>query len=129
MNNGRAHVRNAASPRQVGSAERRAKDRRVKERNDLLEVLSTEPGRRVLMRLLEECGVWRSVLSDNVTRMAAAAGQQNVGHYLRERIYEADPLALVTMLREEQVDRERENRETDAVHGTSDQETETHEPN
>jgi len=118
----RALVRNAASHRQITHAERKAKDQRARELADLKAVLDTEPGRRFLLALMNKCGVGRSVLNDNVITMAAAVGQQDVGHYLRERIAEVDPLMLVTMLREEQLARDRENRELDAVHTTGDEE-------
>lgn len=112
-------VRNAASPRQVSHADRKVTDRRRRELVDLRDVLSSEPGRRVLWRFLGFCGVHETVLRENPITMAEAAGRQNVGHYLMAEIAAADDEAMFTMMREARAAEARDNRETDAVHTTS----------
>lgn len=111
-----ALVRNATSSRQVRHAERKVRDRRAGELNDLKLLLEADFARRVLWRFLQFCGVNETVLRDNPIEMAAAAGRQNVGHYLMAEIEAAEPGALFTMMRQDREDTARENRETDALH-------------
>lgn len=115
----RPYQKNAADPKQGRHAERKAKDRRARELGDLRAVLETEPGRRVFRRLLRWCGANQTVLRASAIDMAAAAGQQNVGHYIQAEIEAADDEVMFTMMREARADEARDNRETDAVHTTS----------
>jgi len=117
-------VRNAASPRQVGHAARKAKERRTRELVDLRAVLDTEPGRRTIWRFLKFCGVNETVLRENPITMAEAAGRQNVGHYLMAEVAAADEEAIFTMMREARFLDARDARETDAVQTGDTQEKE-----
>lgn len=119
----RALVKNATNPKQVKHAERKTRDRRANEILELRAVLESPVGRRVLWRFLKFCGVNETVLRDNAIDMAAAAGRQNVGHYLMAEIEAADDTALFTMMREERADIARDNRETDALHTRGAQES------
>lgn len=55
-----ALVRNAADPDQVKSARREERHATKSEIADMREVLSTEPGRRVIWEFIEYCGVFES---------------------------------------------------------------------
>lgn len=111
-----ALVRNATSPAQVRNAERKVRDRRAHELAELKAVLGTEHGRRVIWRFLQFCGVHQTVLRADPLEMAAAAGRQNVGHYVMAEVEAADDQALFVMMREDRVATARENREIDALH-------------
>lgn len=116
-------VKNAASPRQVGHAARKATERRARELADLVAVLETEPGRRTIWRFLKFCGVNETVLRENPIAMAEAAGRQNVGHYLMAEIAAADEESIFVMMREARAIDARDDRETAAVQTASSQES------
>lgn len=108
----RALVRNAADPEQVKRGGRKEKDARDRELHDLRAVLATEPGRRVLWRVLWHCGVFASVY-DEGPLIYKNAGRQDVGHFLMAEIEAADDEAIFRLMvearrREKRTDTENE---------------------
>lgn len=93
----RALVKNAADPEQVGTADRKTKNTRQRELDDLGIVLGTAPGRRLLWRVMGYCGIFTSPFSSDVPTMAHAVGRQDVGRYLLSEINEAKPTAFTEM--------------------------------
>lgn len=83
-------VKNAASKKQVESAE--AKERRLfdQRRNDLLAVMATPQGRRFLWRLLAKCNAFSSVFETSA-RIHYNSGRQDVAFDLLREIDAADP--------------------------------------
>lgn len=63
----------------------------------LHELLSQEPMRDFLWRVLARCHVFQSTYNRNFGDMALAEGQRNVGLWLLSEICEADPLAEIAM--------------------------------
>jgi hypothetical protein len=96
----RAEVDNASDVEQVTKADRRAKDARAMELNDLRAVLATKEGRRLLWRLLSHCKAFRSVFDENPLKMGHLSGRQDVGHFIMHEIEKAKPDAFGTMMRE-----------------------------
>src|SRR5690348_3711287 len=95
-----ALVGNAADPKQIAEASRKEKDRRKRELAELRRLLDLPDGRRFLWRLLEHCDVFASVYDDVPVRMAHHSGKQDVGHFLLAEINDAQPTALLQMMRE-----------------------------
>lgn len=91
---------NAADPRQVSAAGKVEDRRRERELNDLRIVLSTTEGRRVFWRLLEFCGVHRSVKDHSGSITYYNAGLQDTGHFIEAEIVAADEELLFKMQRE-----------------------------
>lgn len=95
---------NAADPAQVKQAGRRARSRRVQELVDLRAVLALPEGRRLLWRLLQHAGVFRSVWESSA-KIHYNAGRQDFGHFIMVDVMEAQPEAYLQM---QQESRERE---------------------
>ena len=112
--NDRPLVGNAASPKQVARAQRKEKDQRARELSDLLTVLSTEAGRRLIWRLLGYCKTFSDIW-DPSSRIHFNAGLQNVGHFLLAEINAADEEKYFLMMREAQATAKREQIETEAA--------------
>jgi len=92
--------RNAADPRQVKFHERKQRERRRKELEDLKLLIASEPGRRLVWRLLEQCATFASVWDPSGSRMNYLAGRQDFGHFLMAELSEADDEAIYRMMRE-----------------------------
>lgn len=97
---------NAADPKAVN--ERKRKDKRTDERaqDDLRAVLALPAGRRLLWRLLETCGTWKSSFHTSGQIFACNEGRRGVGVEMMAAIAEADPQAWIDM-QQERLDAER----------------------
>lgn len=109
-----ALVRNASDEQQVARAKRLEEKRRSAELADLKALLGTAEGRRVCWRLLEFCGLHRTVYDHSGSQMNVKVGMQNVGLFLQAEIADADEEALFTMQREAKA-----RQKADAVENTS----------
>jgi hypothetical protein len=69
------------------------------ELNQLRELMSQEPTRDFLWRVLNKCRVFQSTYNKNFGDMAFAEGQRNIGLWLLSEICEADPSAEIAMKR------------------------------
>ncbi|HEY7824055.1 MAG TPA: hypothetical protein VIG24_14535 [Acidimicrobiia bacterium] len=67
---------------------------------DLEEVLSFPQGRRVLLRLLERCGVYRSAFTGETEATSLRLGEQNIGLWLISQIETVDPTEYPRLLLE-----------------------------
>lgn len=65
---------------------------------DLEAVLSIPQGRRVLLRLLERCGVYRSAFTGEAEATALRLGEQNIGLWLIAQIEDVDPTEYPRLL-------------------------------
>ena len=110
----RALVKNAADPDQVATGGRLEEERARLERADLLSVLSTKIGRRVLWRVLTRCGVFKSIYETSA-RIHYNAGQQDLGHWLMNEILEVDAAAYLVMQQESQTRAKKDDETTEAA--------------
>lgn len=94
-------VKNSADPKQVKEAKQEEKFSRENELNDLVTVLNTIEGRRVLWRLMCHCGVFSSIFEQS-SKIYYNSGCQDVGHFIMSEITEADQEFLFVMMRENQ---------------------------
>lgn len=94
-----ALVKNAADPEQVEEAKKKQSYRRDDELNDIRTVLNTPAGRRFVWRLLEKCGVHRSIWSQSAL-IHYQSGQQDLGHFIESEIVDADENLLFIMMTE-----------------------------
>lgn len=75
---------------------------------DLEAVLSIPQGRRVLLRLLERCGVYRSAFTGETEATALRLGEQNIGLWLIAQIEDVDPTDYPKLLLEAAQKRDKE---------------------
>lgn len=80
--------------------EETAKDIRDQELNDIRELMSFKVNRRVIWRLLEMAGLYRSSFALETPRMAFNEGQRNLGLAVMADIMEACPERYAAMQRE-----------------------------
>jgi len=92
-------VDNAADRNQVRRAEKKRRQQRVNELADLRHVLKDAAARRVLWRLLEHCGVFRSIWHPSAL-IHFNEGKRDTGLFLMRELADAEPNALLTMMAE-----------------------------
>lgn len=92
-------VANAASEKQIKKAEVKGKDKRRQELSDIRTVLSSAPGRRLLWRVMEQCGTFSSIWEASA-KIHYNAGKQDLGHFIMAEIVEADENLLFKMMKE-----------------------------
>lgn len=88
---------NAADKRQVKERERQEKNSAKQAVIDLRAVLAMPEGRRVIWRLLEHCGLYRSPFNPNAAIAAHNAGLQAAALHLLAEIQQADEKAWLQM--------------------------------
>lgn len=93
-------MHNLADEQEVKKAERREKDLRKQELNDLRTVLSNVSGRRFVWRVLTRCNSFASVFSENHSTMSYLAGKQDLGHFIMNEITEADENLLLKLMKD-----------------------------
>jgi hypothetical protein len=114
----RAVVRNGADPQQVRRGRRR-EHQIVEQRAERLRfVLQTALGRAALWDLLEDAGVYRSIMADD-TRIFWNAGRHDFGLKLLGRVIDADEHAYLAMEAEARQRKRRDNQQIDAAHTAS----------
>jgi len=72
----------------------------VREIDDLKKVLKMPGGRRLILKVLSETGVFRASFSLNSMTTAFNEGKRDIGLNLLANMDEADPMAYSQMLRE-----------------------------
>jgi len=115
----RAFVKNAADPRQVKDAGRKAKRAREEEVEDVAVVVGTERGRGVVLRVLSDCGLFTEVFDPDAHRTAFNAGVRNVGLFLHAEISAADEMAFFLMMKEARDRQTKQGDEAQAAHTPS----------
>lgn len=73
---------------------------RDQERDDLSWLMSSAKGRRIVWRLLEQAGVFRSSFSTNALAMAYAEGHRNTGLRTLDLIHRVCPQLYQVMVKE-----------------------------
>lgn len=100
----RADVYDASDAAQVAKRQGEEKRRRDRDADDMRAVLGTDQGRRVIWRLMEHCGVFRSTFTGHGARDAFNEGARNVGLFVMGEMIAADPDALTSMMQESKKD-------------------------
>lgn len=90
-------VENASDRKQIREAKHTARSRRKRELDDVRAVLKSPAGERLLRRIAEHCGTFRSVFVLDPYATAFNAGRQDVGHFLLAEIEAASKDALLQM--------------------------------
>lgn len=91
---------NASDPRQVKERVDRETLDREQELNDIRALMHDEWGRRMMWRLLEMAGVYRSSFDASNNRICFNEGRRDVGLHLLADVDEACPEAMVLMSKE-----------------------------
>ncbi len=94
-----AFVKNASDPKQVEAGELKEEEKEALETRDLLTVLGTPEGRRVLWGILERCGVYKTSFTGN-SETFFNEGKRSIGLELISKIGTASDDALFTMMKE-----------------------------
>lgn len=89
-----AHERDAANAAEL------AREKQEQRLTDLKWLMSFRQGRRIVWRLLEETGVYRSSFHTNALTMAMLEGQRNHGLRLLAAVTEATPRKFDAMMKE-----------------------------
>lgn len=100
---------NAADKDAVRESARKAKELAKRQRADTRAVLDSPEGRRVVWRMLERAGIFRSSFTGNSSTTVFNEGMRNLGLMLMSDINEACPEKYLVMLNES-----RQRREDDA---------------
>ena len=77
-----------------------ARERRRKELEDLRWLLGHPQGRRIVTRLLDEAGVYRSSFNHSGSVMAFNEGKRHIGLFLIAELIEASPDGFMKVLKE-----------------------------
>lgn len=102
----RSLVDNSADAQQVKKARKAEKGQREQQIREMQQVLATPQGKRVLWRLLERCGVYKTSISTDPYATYYNEGERNIGLYVMAEINEANPQALLDMTVMAKADRE-----------------------
>lgn len=86
--------------REAEAEEAGARERRRKELEDLRWWLGHPQGRRLVSRLLEEAGVYRSSFNHSGSVMAFSEGKRHIGLFLISELLEASPDGYMKVLKE-----------------------------
>jgi hypothetical protein len=95
----KAYVGNAADAEQVQEADRKERFEVKTQVKDLKAILSTQEGKRFIWRMVEQCGVYRGGFlprDESIFR----DGEQNIGIWLLAQVTEANPNALIEMMKQ-----------------------------
>ena len=109
-----ALVGNAADRSQVKTAERLEREQDRMQRSDMLAVLATPEGRRVLWSVLTFCRLLEETWDPSVL-IHYLAGRQSVGHFVLGEIVAADPKAWLQMQVEHLEEEQRDDRTAEAA--------------
>jgi hypothetical protein len=93
----RALVKNAGSEKQVKDAEIKQELSQDKEHNDLLFVLDTEQGRRVMWRILSHAGIYKSPYNHSGSVQNMNIGMGEVARWLLAQIVNVDETKWLQM--------------------------------
>jgi hypothetical protein len=99
-NNNPALVRSTSDAEQVSRARESESDRRDRQDAELRGVLNSYPGRSVIWRVLEQCGIYELSFSGDSHRTAFREGNRNVGLFLLTEVMRVAPDAYGLMQRE-----------------------------
>ena len=97
---------------QEAARESQDRERRLSkdtEESDMKYLMRNKQGRRIVWRLLERAGVFRSVFNTNAMAMSFAEGRRDYGLHTLALVHGACPEMFPVMLKENQID----NRNTD----------------
>jgi hypothetical protein len=86
--------------REAESEELGARERRRKELDDLRWFLGHPQGRRIIGRLLDEAGVFRSSFNHSGSVMAFSEGKRHMGLFITSELLEASPDGYMKVLKE-----------------------------
>lgn len=86
--------------REAEAEEAGARERRRKELDDLRWLLGHPQGRRIVSRLLEHAGVFRSSFNHSGSVMAFQEGKRDVGLFLTSELLEASSDGYMKVLKE-----------------------------
>ena len=90
---------NAADESQVEEARRREREARRQELQDMALLLESPVGRRIVWRILAQCGIFTDGW-DPSARIHFNAGKRNVGLWLLDEVMAANDEAYLLMQRE-----------------------------
>lgn len=88
---------NAASEKQVKKMVSREERLNHRFADDMKSVLSSIQGKRVIWRLMSQCGTFKSVHHPSGSQVYYNAGQQDIGHFIMTLVLDAEPKKFLEM--------------------------------
>lgn len=89
-----------AQEREAETVESRARAQREQEKEDIKWLMAHASGRRIVARLFEEIGVFRTSFHSSGATMAFNEGRKHLGYFLTGELLEVTPDAYLRMLKE-----------------------------
>ena len=93
----------ASDPKQVKSAIKGSKDKGLRNKAALQNIMQTAEGRAWMHSLLERCRPFRSTFSTDPIQMAFNSGEANIGLQLIADLHAASTELYLVMMREQNV--------------------------
>lgn len=93
----KSDIYDAGDAAQVKAKKTKQQLLREREKRDWCEVLETDAGKRLLWRILGECGIFMDPFNTNALVMARATGAQGIGRFIHIEIQEACPEKYLEM--------------------------------
>ena len=93
-------IDHVSSDRARADKDLRARLQREQEDSDVRWLMGTRRGRRIVWRLLDQSGVFRSSFNHSAMHMAFAEGTRNYGLRLLAQVHELCPDLYPTMMKE-----------------------------
>ena len=81
-------------------SQQEAAKKRDRDISDIQRILKVPEGRRLILRILSETGLFRASFSLNSMQTAFNEGKRDIGAWLLKDLDEAEPMAFSQMLRE-----------------------------
>lgn len=75
-------------------------DRQLRLLEGLRDAIRTKGGREFIWELLSECAIFRSLSSNDAIHMALRSGRRDVGLWVLNNLFSADPMAFQLMQKE-----------------------------
>lgn len=75
-----------------------AKEEINRERNDWVNVMNTDSGKRLVVRILQSCGHMRSVFDVHNSKMSKNAGRAEIGFEIQNKLAEYTPNEFVDIM-------------------------------
>jgi hypothetical protein len=95
----KAEKQNLTEDELITEAKMKAEESRRQELDDIITVLGTISGRRLMWRLMEKCKTFSSIW-DPSAKIHYNAGKQDLGHFIMAEIIEANPKLFTKMMSE-----------------------------
>lgn len=93
-------ITDTTDEKQIRTGKRLEQKREQQLSLDLRAVLQIPPGRRLIYRLLSQCGIYHDNFTPDALVMAKLAGERGIGLWLLRELDKVDPAMIIQLMRE-----------------------------